>query len=134
MVPESFAWAVSFVVPFAVVVALAYWTYTDAVARGSDRAWMWGVAVLVAFVVVVLYYLVRHDLGERDYPPTTGQRATAVFVLGTATATPLTILAARLSSTPRVQLYPLCVLVGLVFVASLAYTDALHSIRHRFLD
>ena len=94
---------------------------------------MWGIAVLVAFVVVVLYFLIRYDLGERNYPPTTGQRAMAVFVLGTAIATPLTILAATLSSTPRVQLYPFCVLVGLVFVASLAYTDALASIRHRFL-
>lgn len=100
MIPESLAWALSFATPFAVLLSLADWTYSDARARGSSRAWLWGVAVLFVFAVAVPHFLVRHDLGERESPPSAGQRAATVFIVGAIIAT-----RSRSSSRPPLREY-----------------------------
>lgn len=117
MVFEQLAYVIWFAVPPVTLVAAAYWTYADAAARGSDMAWLWGVAVVLTAVAAVLYLAARRDLGDRTRPPSTGQRAAATFVLGAVLATPLTMLVAPVAPVDRVGTYPFCVAAGVCVVA-----------------
>lgn len=57
-----------FILLLAIPVALAYWVYTDATARGNDNAALWAVAVagltaltFVGGIAALVVYLLQRD-------------------------------------------------------------------------
>jgi hypothetical protein len=104
-------------VPVVSLLAFAVWVYRDAAVRGSDHALVWALATPLAGVVGFVYLGVRHRVGARTAPRSTGERVVLAAWLGGS----LAFVFAALAAPPDPLTTGLSALVAFVVVAPVVY-------------
>lgn len=120
-------WAAMYVVAAALV---GSWTYLDAAARRSDRAWLWASGCALFFPFVPVYLLIRSRIGYRIHRMKPRER-----LLGTVTvahfwafATTVTVMD---SPTTLVMIYLFFFPFGALLGYWLVWKDAWGSFQRR---